>query len=112
MDGRPQRVAGVEWVGVAPTLCERPRKVVDHRPAELDLHVVPGRTRTVVLVVELDHLRVTAVARVVTTTVAEVDPTDERDVTCRIGMLHDEELLVMTATASYAMVEQHLAAGE
>ena len=93
-----------------PPLGERPREVVDRRTADLELQVVPRRALAVVLVVELDRLRITAVVVVVATAVAEVDAADERDVAGRIVAPHDEELLVVAAAAADPVVEQHLTA--
>ena len=55
------RVAGVDRGGVVPPFGERERDVVDRRAAHLELQIVPGRAIAVVLVVELDGLRIAAV---------------------------------------------------
>ena len=76
---------------------------------DLDLHVVPRRSGTVAVIVELRGLRITAVVFVVVAAVAQVDATDERDVVGRIvRVADDDELLVMAAAAPHPLVEQDL----
>src|SRR5690242_18189264 len=58
VEHRAQRVAGVERVRIAPALGERPGEVVDGGTLNLELEVVPWRSLAVVVVVELDVLRV------------------------------------------------------
>ena len=78
-DDPPDRVAVVEGVGILPALAERVGERRHRRPVHLELRVVP-RWTVAVARVELDRLRVAAVAGVVVAAVAEVDPADERDV--------------------------------
>ena len=111
VERRPQRVAGVERVRIAPPLGEREGQVVDGGTAHLELQVVPRRALAVVLVVELDHLRVTEMTVVVAASVAQVDAPDERDVARRIRVLRHDQLLVMAAAATYPLVQQHLPTG-
>jgi len=75
----PPRVPVIERSGVHPALAEGLIQVTDRRPPDLELHIVPGRTRPV-SPIEDHGLRVALVALVVAPPVAEVDPADECDV--------------------------------
>src|SRR5450759_5626847 len=61
----------VQWRRILPALPEGEVKIGDCGTANLQLNVVPGRTRSV-STVELYHLRVSSMHVVVTTTVAQV----------------------------------------
>ena len=78
-DDPPDRVVVVEGVRILPAFAERVGERGDRGPVHLELGVVPRGTRAEARV-ELDRLRVAAVAGVVVAAVAEVDPADERDV--------------------------------
>ena len=104
------RVAPVERRRILPPLAERELDVVDCRPAHLELDVVPRRTVAVVLVVELDRLRITAVATVVASAVAQVDAADERDVVGGVATADHDDLLVMAPAAAHPVVEEDLTA--
>ena len=107
----PHRVAGVERGGVVPPLGERARDVVDRRTADLELQVVPGRAIAVVLVVELDGLRIAVVG-------SRRHDGRGRGRCRRRTRRHESgssrrttnDLLVVAATAPDPVVEQHLTA--
>ena len=101
--------SAVEGRRVVPPFPERERHVVDRRPFDPDLHVVPGRGRAVVRLGEVGGLWVAAVIGVVAPAVCEVHAPDERDVVRRVvGPAHDHQLLVVGAAAPDALVEEHL----
>ena len=101
----------VERGRILPALAERPGEIADRRPVHLELDVVPRRSWSVPRI-ELDRLLVATVPGVVAAAVAQVDPADEGDVVIGpIRMADHEQLLVMAAVPTDALVEQHLATG-
>ncbi len=96
--------------GSLPTLPEDGLHVVDGRPLDRHLDVVPRRVRAVLLGERLG-LRVTAVRGVVPPVVGQVDPADEGHVAGGVVTVPDhDELLVVGAARAHAHVEQHLGA--
>ncbi len=94
---------------VLPAFSEHVLHVTHGRPAQPDLDVVPGGAATVAGGERLG-LGVAAVHGVVAPAVAQVDPTDERDVGGRVlGVADDDELLVVAAHRPDPLVEQDLA---
>ena len=97
---RTTRRTGLRWSSgcrVLPALTEGVGESRDRRAVHLELHVVPRRARAVACV-ELDRLRVAAVAGVVVAAVAEVDAADERHVVVGpSGAADHEQLLVVAA---------------
>jgi hypothetical protein len=72
----------IERRRVFPPFPERRDDVSGRRPIDLELHVAPRRTRSVPLI-DLNRLLVAVVTLRIPPTVAEVDPTDERDIGAR-----------------------------
>src|SRR5712691_8474258 len=70
------RVAMVERGGILPLLPEASAEVAHHRAPDLELHVMPGRSRPE-LGVDPDGLGAAQVAGIVPPAVAQVDPTVE-----------------------------------
>jgi hypothetical protein len=99
----------VEGCRVGPPLAERVFDLGDGRTPELQLYVVPRRTRTV-SGIGVGGLFIAAVRTVIATTVAQIDATDEGDLGL-ISTVQDDDLLVMTTGVAHAFVEQHLTSG-
>jgi hypothetical protein len=62
----------VQWRRILPALSKGEVKIGDSGSSDLQVNVVPGRTKSV-STVELHHLRVSSMHVVVTTPVAQVD---------------------------------------
>jgi hypothetical protein len=100
----------VERRWVVPAFAKRVRDVTDDWTPQLELKIVPGRS-VAVPIVELDGLRVTLVAGIVVSTVAEVDTADEGHVVVGTRRApYQNQLLVMAAASAHAFVEQDLTA--
>jgi hypothetical protein len=107
----PDGVMVVERGRILPALSDGVRKIADGRAPNLELYVVPGRSGSVTGF-ELDGLSVPLVPGVVVPSVAEIDPAFERYVDLGVGgVANNDELLMMTAVAAYALVENDLATG-
>ena len=103
---RAPRRTVVQRRRVTPSLPERELDIRDRRAVDLELHVVPRRTRPVAGV-DVCGLLVAAVVAVVVTSVAQVDAAHE----CHVGpvcSVHHDDLLVMTPGVVYALVQQDL----
>jgi hypothetical protein len=101
----------VERSRILPSLPERDIEISDCWSADFEVCIVP-RGPWAVTMVDLDDLGVSLVATVISPSMAEVDPSDECDVTLGGGrMPHNNELLVVRATSPYSLIEQHLPAG-
>ena len=111
LDKHPVRRPPVERMRVVPALDERAEQVAHDRPAQLEGGIVPWRA-VAILGIHRRRLRVTAVVGVVAPAVAQVDPTDECDVTLRCPAVpDDEQFLMMRGEPRQPLVEQNLAAG-
>ena len=112
LDELAPRNAAVERRRVVPPLGEGERDVLHDGAAQLHLEVVPGRARAVVRRGQIGALRVAAMVGAVVVAVAEIDPTDERDIVGgRIRSQEDHDLLVEAAEVPDAVVEPDVAAG-
>jgi len=96
---------------IFPTFTERFREISDRWATHLDLHVMPGRRWTVALI-DFDCLDVAEMTLVVVSTVAEIDATEESNVTASLwAVANDNEFLVMAPSATNAFVDEDLPAG-
>ena len=113
MDEAGHQPAGVEGErgAVLPPLAERRLDVVDRRPLDRHLDVVPGGGRAVGPR-QVHRLPVAVVLGVVAPAVAQVDAADVGDVAGRVlGVPDHDELLVVGAAGADPHVPQALAAG-
>src|SRR5664279_3686397 len=69
----------VQWRRILPPLSESEVKIGDSGSSDIEMNVVPRRTRAIPMV-ELHRLGVPSMRVVVTTPVAQVDASDERHV--------------------------------
>jgi hypothetical protein len=101
----------IEWRRILPTLSKRVVESRDCGTTNFELDVVPGRARSVTWV-QSDDLGVPAVQGIVSTTVTEIDPTDEGNVIFRCRSMTDEhQLLMVRSPSTNSFIEQYFAAG-
>src|SRR5689334_3487306 len=104
------RVAVIERCRVIPALAKGDVEIADCRSPYFQLDVMPRRSGAIALV-EFDRLAVPGVARVVTSTMTQVDAAHEPDVFVRDPRaLNDDELLMVAAASSHAFIENGLSA--
>jgi hypothetical protein len=84
----------IERSGILPPFSERQIEFAHGRPPNFKLDVVPWGPLSIARV-QLDELRVPFVAVVISTTVTEIDPPDERNVVVSMGRVTDENHLLM-----------------
>jgi hypothetical protein len=98
-------------MGVVPPFSENCQQVSHHRATQFQGGVVPRRSFAVPGI-HGQRLWVSPVVGIVPTAVAEVEPTNERDVQRRVvTTADDKEFLVMGAEQAYSLIKQHLSAG-
>jgi hypothetical protein len=104
-------VAMIERRRVLPSFPERVLEIADRGSTHLQLHVVPRRTRSVARG-DRHCLHVTGMSGVVGTSMTQIDAACVGDVVIgSLGAPDDDQLLMVTAAPSDALIEQHLAAG-
>jgi hypothetical protein len=77
---------------------------------DFQLDIVPGRAAAITRI-QFDDLVVSVVFGVISTTMAEVDSPDERNVTLKeSGMSDEDHLLVVRSAPAHSLVKQNFAA--
>jgi hypothetical protein len=101
----------IERGRIIPALPECEIEVTNRGTSHFELHVVPRWLRSVSRV-QLDHLTIAAMIGVITTSVTEINSSDERDVVFKTRRMTDEDhLLVVRSASANPLVEEGLAPG-